>query len=100
MLVTAIAAAALAGSSAPVIVRCKLDGMPPMVLTFREGRNSTLRVGKAKPVPLLVGSSLSTATFGAQELTFSLRLPASVTVSAPGNDAKTYGGACESNLPM
>ena len=71
-----------------------------MVLTFPGGNRGTLKVGNSKPVPLYVGSSVSTATYGAQELTFSLRLPASVTVSAPGNDTKTYGGVCESSLPL
>lgn len=84
----------------PVVVRCQFKGMPPMSLTFYGGREGSLKVGKSKPVPLYVGSSLSTATYGAQELTFSLRLPASVTVSADGNDTKTYGGVCESSLPL
>lgn len=96
---SAVMAAALALQAQPVVVRCRFDKMPPMALTFFGGRKGTLRVGKTKPVPLNVGSSLSTATYGAQELTFSLRLPASVTVSAPGNDTKTYSGICDSTLP-
>lgn len=86
-------------SDKPVVVRCQFKDMPPMALTFHAGSEGSLTVGKSKPVPLHVGSSLSTATYGAQELTFSLRLPASVTVSAPGNDTKTYGGRCISAQP-
>ena len=94
-----VALSAWPQDSAATVVRCRFTNMPPMVLTFYGGMRGTLKVGKSAPVPLAVGSSLSTASYGAQELTFSLRLPASVTVSAPGNDTLTYNGQCVSGPP-
>ena len=63
-------------------------------------KDSTVQIGTDKPVIAYVGSNLVTASYGAQELTFSLRLPASVTISAPGQDTKTYNGRCKSTLPQ
>jgi hypothetical protein len=91
------ACAQTAHGAASVIV-CKFEHMPVMKLTLRGGMgadDNTLKVGKAKPVRLNVGSSLMIARFGAQELVFSLRLPQSVTVSAPDNDTLTYFGECD-----
>ncbi|RWB93111.1 MAG: hypothetical protein EOQ56_35485 [Mesorhizobium sp.] len=85
----------------PTIVSCQFEKMPPMILTFRGGMgasDNTLQVGQTKPVPLSVGSSLMSAAYGAQEFTFSLRLPASVSVSAPGQDTQTFHGECISSL--
>jgi hypothetical protein len=83
--------------SAATVIVCKFEHMPTMKLTLRGGmgaNDNTLKVGKAKPVKLNVGSSLMIASYGAQELVFSLRLPQSVTVSAPDNDTLTYFGEC------
>lgn len=88
-------------AAAPTVVNCIFEKMPPMVLTFRGGMgatDNTLKIGRSKPVRLSVGSSLMIATYGAQELTFSLRLPASVTVKAPGQNTTTYHGECVSSL--
>ncbi|MEO3998894.1 hypothetical protein [Mesorhizobium sp. CAU 1732] len=85
----------------PTIVACQFEKMPPMILTFRGGMSAddnTLQVGQTPPVPLSVGSSLMTAQYGAQEFVFSLRLPASVSVSAPGSDTQTFYGECISSL--
>lgn len=100
--IVAISVAATPAFANDVVVRCKFEKLPPMVLIYRDRENprgNTLKIGAEPPVPLSVGSSLSTAEYGAQEMTFSLRLPASVTISAPGNDTKTYGGVCKSSLP-
>lgn len=85
----------------PTIVSCNFEKMPPMILTFRGGMgadDNTLQVGQTKPVPMNVGSSLMSAAYGAQEFTFSLRLPANVSVSAPGQDTRTFYGECISSL--
>lgn len=104
MAVSWIAIALLASSSGTPpritsVVACKFRSLPPMRLVFRgssEDHASTVQIGREKPVPLAEGSGMSTAEYGLQELTFSLRLPASVTISAPGNDTLTYGGECHS----
>ena len=93
-----LAAAVSQAAPEPVVVACKFDRLPLMLLTFRNEADSTLQIGDGKPSRLHVGSSLMTAARGSQEFTFSLRLPASVTVSAPGNDPQTYGGECASTL--
>lgn len=94
-----VSSAALADE--PVIVSCNFEKMPPMILTFRGGMgasDNTLQVGQTNPVPLSVGSSLMSADYGAQSFTFSLRLPANVSVSAPGQDTLTFYGECISSL--
>lgn len=88
-------------ASEPTVVSCKFERLPPMLLTFRGGmgaKDNTLQVGQNRPVPLSVGSSLMVAEIGIQELTFSLRMPASVSIAAPGNDTITYYGDCISSL--
>lgn len=99
MLIPIILAAALASDA--TVLRCKFEKMPAMVLTFSGVGNSdsSLRIGARGPFPMVVGSTLSTATVGAPEFTFSLRYPMSVTVSAPGNDTITYGGDCSAPKP-
>lgn len=85
----------------PTVVSCKFEHLPPMLLTFRGGmgaNDNTLQVGQNPPVPLSVGSSLMVAEIGVQELTFSLRMPTSVSIAAPGNDVITYYGDCISSL--
>ena len=97
-LAIAIAIPAPAFAAKATVVTCKFEHMPTMVMTFRGGMgasDNTVKIGKKRPVPLSVGSSMMLATVGAQELSFSLRLPASVTVSAPGNDSLTYYGECD-----
>lgn len=84
-----------------VTVSCKFESMPPMILTFRGdmgASDNTLQVGQTKPVALSVGSNLMMADYGVQTFTFSLRLPASVSVSAPGQDTRTFDGECISSL--
>ncbi|WP_146226107.1 hypothetical protein [Phyllobacterium leguminum] len=93
----------VAGADEPTVVACQFEKMPLMILTFRGGMgadNNTLQVGQTKPVELSVGSSLMAAQYGAQNMTFSLRLPANVSVSAPGQDTKTFSGECVSTLPQ
>ncbi|RWG22574.1 MAG: hypothetical protein EOQ55_03375 [Mesorhizobium sp.] len=83
------------------IVSCNFERMPLMILTFRGGMgadDNTLQVGQTKPVPMSVGSNLMSAAYGAQEFTFSLRLPASVSVSVPGQHTQTFYGECISSL--
>ena len=85
----------------PTVVSCQFEKMPPMILTFRGGmgaNDNTLQVGQTKPVPLAVGSSLMTAQYGAQEFVLSLRLPANISVNAPGQDTQTFYGECISSL--
>lgn len=85
----------------PVVVTCNFEKMPPMLLTFRGGMgadDNTLQIGQTKPVPLSVGSNLMTASYGAQEMVFSLRLPANVSVSANGQNTQTFYGECISSL--
>ncbi|MBY5667448.1 hypothetical protein [Rhizobium leguminosarum] len=93
--------AASAWAAEPVIVTCKFDKLPQMILTFRGGMgasDNTLQIGQSKPVPMSVGSNLMSAEYGTQSFTFSLRLPANVSVSAPGQDTLTYYGDCISTL--
>jgi hypothetical protein len=87
----------------PVVVVCNFQKLPVMILTFRDGMGgdkNTLQIGERPPVPLSVGSSLMTATNGAQEFVFSLRLPASVLITNQGSAGTTvtYGGECVSTL--
>jgi hypothetical protein len=85
-----------------VPIACKFDRLPVMLMIIRGGmgaKDNTLQIGSSPPVPLSVGSSLMLASSGAQEFTFSLRLPATVTVSAAGNDQQTFDGECVSGLP-
>ncbi len=92
---------ASASAAEPVIVTCKFEKLPQMILTFRGGMgasDNTLQIGQSKPVPMSVGSSLTSAEYGTQSFTFSLRLPANVSVSAPGQDTLTYYGDCISTL--
>ncbi|ESX62685.1 hypothetical protein X759_34450 [Mesorhizobium sp. LSHC420B00] len=91
----------MATAAEPTVVSCQFEKMPPMILTFRGGMgadDNSLQVGQTKPVPMSVGSNLMTAAYGAQEFTFSLRLPANVSVSAPGQDTQTFYGECISSL--
>ncbi|WP_028732957.1 hypothetical protein [Rhizobium leguminosarum] len=93
--------AASASGAEPVIVTCKFDKLPQMILTFRGGMgasDNTLQIGQTKPVPMSVGSILMSAEYGTQSFTFSLRLPANVSVSAPKQDTLTYYGDCISTL--
>lgn len=87
----------------PVIVSCKFEKLPLMILTYRGGMgadDNTLQVGSNPPVQLSVGSGLSSASFNAQEFVFSLRLPASVSItnSGSGGTSNTYSGECISTL--
>ncbi|MBY3323796.1 hypothetical protein HFO02_09235 [Rhizobium laguerreae] len=93
--------AASASAAEPVIVTCEFDKLPQMILTFRGGMgasDNTLQIGQSKPVPMSVGSNLMSAEYGTQSFTFSLRLPANVSVSPPGQDTLTYYGDCISTL--
>ncbi len=93
--------AGYAKADEPTIISCKFEKLPPMILIIRGGmgaEDNTLQVGQSSPVQLHVGSSLMTADYHAQEFVFSLRLPASVTVSALGNNSITYDGECISSL--
>ncbi len=85
----------------PTVIACNFEKLPLMILTIRGGMgatDNTLQVGQTPPVQLDMGSSLLIATYGAQEYTFSLRLPASVTVSSAGSDSRTFSGQCVSTL--
>lgn len=84
-------------ASAASVTACKFDRLPLMLLVTRGGMgasDNTLQIGNEKPVPLYVGSSLMNASVGAQSLTFSLRMPVNVSVSAQGADTQTYFGEC------
>lgn len=83
-------------------VACKFEHLPSMLLIFRTGmggNDNTVQIGQHEPVPLSVGSSLMTATFQGQNFTFSLRMPANVSVSGQGSDTMTYHGDCISSPP-
>jgi hypothetical protein len=90
-----------ASGAEPTIVTCKFEKLPQMILTFRGGMgasDNTLQIGQSKPVPMSVGSSLMLADVGARSFTFSLRLPANVSISASGQDTMIYYGDCISTL--
>jgi len=96
-------AALPAYATEPVIVSCKFEKLPLMILTYRGGMgadDNTLQVGNNSPVQLSVGSGLSSASFNGQQLVFSLRLPASVSITSPGSSGTsvTYYGECASTL--
>lgn len=92
----------MAQAEEPTVVVCSFEELPLMMLTFRGGMgksDNTLQVGDNEPVALSVGSGLMIAEYGAQEFTFSLRLPASITISnsGSGGSTATYNGTCISN---
>lgn len=92
-----LVATAIRHEEPPTVIRCRFEHMPPVTMMLRDGMggsHSTLQIGKRHPVPLSVGSSLMSASYGVQDLTFSLRLPASVSVAAVGADTMTYYGDC------
>lgn len=92
-----LVAGAVRNEAPPTVIRCHFEHMPPMVMILRDGMGgsrNTLQIGKRRPIPLSVGSSLMSASYGAQDLTFSLRLPSSVSVGAVGADTATYYGDC------
>jgi len=87
----------------PTVVACNFEKQPLMIMIIRGGMqasDNTLQVGQTPPVPLEIGSGLSTATHGKQDFIFSLRSPASVTVYPAGSDShfQTYNGECISTL--
>lgn len=85
----------------PTAVACQFEHMPLMLFILRGGMgadDNTVQIGQSEPLKLSVGSSLMSATQGNQDLTFSLRLPANVSVSAPGNDTMSYFGECISSF--
>lgn len=96
-----VAVAQSAPLEEPVVVACKFEKLPLILLTFRDpsrAPNNAFQVGDGDPQILHMGSSLMTGEFHGQEFTFSLRLPASVTVSSQGADSITYDGECVSSL--
>jgi hypothetical protein len=85
----------------PTVVTCTFEKQPVMIMTIRGGMgatDNTLQVGQTPPVPLEIGSGMSTATHGKQDFIFSLRSPASVTVSRAGSADQTFSGKCISTL--
>jgi hypothetical protein len=85
----------------PTVISCQFEHLPPMLMIVRGGmgaNDNSLQIGQRPPIPLSIGSSLMLAEVGIQEFTFSLRLPASVSISAPRNDTLTYYGECISSL--
>jgi len=85
----------------PTVVACTFEKLPLMIMTIRGGMgasDNTLQVGQTQPVPLEIGSGMSTATHGKQDFIFSLRPPASVTVIRAGSDDQTFSGECISTL--
>lgn len=85
----------------PTAIACNFKQQPLMIMTIRGGMgasDNTLQVGQTPPVPLEIGSGLSTATYGKKEFIFSLREPASVTVNRVGLDELTFSGDCVSTL--
>ena len=96
-----IAGPALAATQQPTVIACSFDKQPLMIMTIRGGMgasDNTLQVGQTPPVQLDMGSGLMIATYSAQEYTFSLRNPASVTVSGAGSAFQTFNGECISTL--
>ena len=85
----------------PTVVACAFEKQPLMIMIVRSGMgasDNTLQVGQTPPVPLEIGSGLSTAAHGTQDFIFSLRSPASVTVIRAGSDDQTFSGKCISTL--
>jgi hypothetical protein len=81
---------------------CKFEHLPLMLIISRGGmgaKDNTLQIGSNRPVPLNIGSSLMIAEFKGQEFVFSLRMPASVSVTSHGADTITYHGECISSPP-
>ncbi len=85
----------------PTIITCTFEKQPVMIMTIRGGMgasDNTLQIGQTSPVPLEIGSGLSTATQGGRDFIFSLRTPASVTVIHTGSADQTFRGECKSSL--
>ena len=92
---------AYSATKEPTVVACTFEKLPLMIITIRGGMgasDNTLQIGQTPPVQIDMGSSLMIAAYGAQTYTFSLRLPASVTVRAAGPDFRTFSGECISTL--
>lgn len=86
-----------------VPVACKFEHLPLILIINRGGmgaKDNTVQIGDNKPVLLSIGSGLMIAEFKGQEFVFSLRMPASVSVSAPGTNTITYHGECISSPPQ
>jgi len=91
----------LAASEEPTVIACMFEKQPPMIMIIRGGMgasDNTLQVGQTPPVQLDMGSSMMIATFRAKEYSFSLREPASVTISGAGSKFQTFNGECISTL--
>lgn len=83
-----------------VIVACKFERLPLMILTYRPTTGKhTLQVGDTAPVPLESGTGYSSAEFEGQDYSFWIRRPASVTITGRGSDGQTFAGECISSLP-
>ena len=91
----------LAATEEPTVIACIFEKQPLMIMTIRGGMgasDNTVQIGQTPPVPLEIGSGLSTATHGTKDFIFSLRHPASVTVSGAGSSSLTFSGECISTL--
>ena len=92
---------AYSAENEPTVVACAFEKQPLMIMTLRGGMgasDNTLQVGQTPPVQLDMGSSIMIATYRAQEYSFSLGEPASVTVIRAGSDDQTFNGKCISTL--
>lgn len=103
LLVLSLAYSSAVFAGEPTIISCKFDKLPTMIMIIRGGmgaNNNTLQIGDHQPVELSMGSGLMMASFGMQEFVFSLRLPASVSISNAGSGgaSMTYDGQCTSTL--
>ncbi len=81
---------------------CKFEHLPLILIISRGGmgaKDNTVQIGDNRPVPLNIGSGLMITEFKGQEFVFSLRMPASVSVSSHETDTITYHGECISSPP-
>jgi hypothetical protein len=87
----------------PVPIACHFDPLGLMLIVVRGGMgadDNTLQVGNAPPVPIAIGSNLMSASYQGQEFSISLRMPANVTDTGPGNsEPRTFDGQCISSPP-
>jgi len=60
--------------------------------------DNTIKIGNNAPVPISIGSGLMSAEFQGQSYTFSLRLPANVSIDSPSTGSVTYHGHCIRSL--
>lgn len=84
-----------------VAIACDFEKLPLILILVKGGMgadDNTIKIGNNAPVPISIGSGLMSAEFQGQSYTFSLRLPANVSIDSPSTGSVTYHGHCIRSL--